>query len=62
MHPGDPDDPSAGSEARWELWRQDDNGNRVLIQRFASRSEAEERLREFEARGHTQTYWIEEAR
>ena len=57
MHPDEP-----APEPRWELWRQDDNGNRVLIQRFARRAEAEDRLRDFEARGHKQTYWIEEAR
>ena len=57
MHPDEP-----APEPRWELWRQDDNGNRALIQRFARRAEAEDRLRDFEARGHKQTYWIEEAR
>jgi histidinol-phosphatase len=43
----------------WELWRQDDNGNRSLVQRFTGRDEAERELRAYEPRGHEQTYWIE---
>lgn len=47
-------------EDRWELWRQDDNGTRQPIARFASREEAQRACDEFEARGHKQLYWIEE--
>lgn len=43
----------------WELWRQDDNGFRAMIDRFPTRAAAEERLRRFEALAHKQTYWIE---
>ena len=51
-----------GAEApRWALWRQDDNGNRELMRRFASRADAEREMRDYEARGHKQTYWIESA-
>ena len=45
---------------RWELWRQDDNGNRVMIRAFAERDEAEAELARFEALQHKQTYWLEE--
>lgn len=47
---------------RWELWRQDDNGNRVLIRAFANRDEAEAELGRFESLQHKQTYWLDENR
>ncbi|HEX2080024.1 MAG TPA: hypothetical protein VHG08_20060 [Longimicrobium sp.] len=43
----------------WELWRQDDNGNRFLVARFGSADAAEAEQRRFEALGHKQTYWVE---
>lgn len=46
----------------YQLWRQDDNGNEFLIDAFEIRNEAEEKLAEFEAKGHKQTYWIVEAK
>lgn len=45
----------------WALWRYDDNGNQVVVRRFASRLAAECSMRTFEARGHRQTYVIERA-
>jgi len=57
----DPDRPLAPDAPRWALWRQDDNGNRVLMRRFAGIEEAEREQRAYEARGHKQTYWIEPA-
>ena len=45
--------------AGWELWRQDDNGNRFLIGRFGTAEAAEAEQRRFEALGHKQTYWVE---
>ena len=42
----------------YELWREDDNGNRFLVDSFADRAAAEERLRELERTPHKQTYWI----
>ena len=50
------DAPGAGA---WELWRQDDNGNRFRIARFASRAQADAEQRRFEALGHKQTYWVQ---
>lgn len=41
----------------WELWRQDDDGNRIA--RFDSAQAAEAEQRRFESLGHKQTYWIE---
>jgi hypothetical protein len=43
----------------WELWRQDDNGNRFLIGRFATEKAAEAEQRRFEALAHKQTYWVQ---
>ena len=56
------DEPRSGGDAEtveWALWRQDDNGNRALMRRFATRGEAEREQRAYEARGHKQTYWVE---
>lgn len=52
-------DDVAGAGAGWELWRQDDNGNRFLIGRFDSQAAADAEQRRFEALGHKQTYWVE---
>ena len=45
-------------EAGWQLWRQDDNGNRFLVGEFATREAAELRLSELTRILHKQTYWI----
>lgn len=45
-------------EGTWELWRQDDNGNRFLVGRFPSAEAAEAEQRRFEALAHKQTYWV----
>lgn len=42
----------------FELWRQDDNGNRFLVASYPDRSAAEERLAELSRSLHKQTYWI----
>jgi O-acetyl-ADP-ribose deacetylase (regulator of RNase III) len=46
------------SEITWVVWRQDDNGNRYEVRRYATRTEAEALAAEMEARGHKQTYWV----
>lgn len=53
------DEERAAGGADWELWRQDDNGNRFLVARFASRAAADDEQRRFEALGHKQTYWVQ---
>ncbi len=45
----------------FELWRQDDNGNRFMIGTFACRAAAESRLAELTRAQHKQTYWITES-
>jgi potassium/hydrogen antiporter len=54
-----PDDSAASAAVTtWVVWRQDDNGNRAIVSRHASRAEAEQVAGEFEARGHKQMYWV----
>ncbi len=43
----------------FELWRQDDNGNRFLIDTYDTGSAAEKRLAELTRVRHKQMYWIE---
>ena len=42
----------------WTVRRLDDNGNEYDITRVTSRCEAAAITREYEARGHKQTYWV----
>jgi hypothetical protein len=41
------------------VMRQDDNGNHFEVTRVTSRCEALSLARDYEARGHKQTYWVE---
>lgn len=50
---------SAAADGAWELWRQDDNGNRFRIGRFATEARADAEQRRFEALAHKQIYWVE---
>lgn len=43
----------------YTVYRQDDNGNRFVMQAGLSLEEAERIVRTFEARGHKQLYWVE---
>jgi len=42
-----------------EVWRQDDNGNKVMVASGLTEEQAQNRANELEATGHKQTYWIE---
>lgn len=44
----------------WRLIRQDDNGRRFDVARYASRCEALSAVARFEAHHHKQMYWVEE--
>jgi ferredoxin len=46
---------------RWQVWRQDDNGNRFVIADFLDEAAAREQVAMFTARGHKQLYWTEPA-
>lgn len=43
----------------WCLVRLDDNGNRFVMRRGLTQEEAEALARDYQARGHKQTYWAE---
>jgi hypothetical protein len=45
--------------ATWAVHRQDDNGNRFVVQTSLSREAAEQLVAELESRGHKQSYWVE---
>jgi hypothetical protein len=49
-------------DADWELWRQDDAGNRHLMQDRLTEQQARALAARYEARGHKQMYWAERGR
>jgi hypothetical protein len=40
-----------------EVWRQDDNGNKFLVQKMPCRADAVQLVERLTARGHKQLYW-----
>lgn len=42
----------------WQLWRQDEHGNRFLVGDFRMREPAQQRMAELTRKPHKQTYWI----
>lgn len=48
------------TEQNWRVMRQDDPGNKFLVQENLSETEARRLADELEARGHKQTYWAEQ--
>jgi hypothetical protein len=51
--------PTTPETDTWTVYRQDDNGNRFVVEEHVSREEAERLVERFEARGHKQLYWAE---
>lgn len=45
-----------------KLWRQDDNGHKYLVETFSCKTDAIKAMKEFESRGHKQTYWFEKSK
>lgn len=43
----------------WLVIRQDDNGNRYRVGRYATRAEAQKIADSLDNRGHKQLYWVE---
>ncbi|MEO3975968.1 SPOR domain-containing protein [Streptomyces sp. CAU 1734] len=43
----------------WLVIRQDDNGNRYRVGRYATEDEARQLADTLDARGHRQLYWVE---
>ncbi|NBE53893.1 SPOR domain-containing protein [Streptomyces boluensis] len=49
----------SGTMFPWQVIRQDDNGNRYRVGRYATRNEAQRIADSLESRGHKQLYWVE---
>jgi uncharacterized protein (DUF1330 family) len=47
-------------EPEYSVWRQDDHGNVFLVKDRLTETEAFRLVREFENKGHKQTYWVKE--
>jgi hypothetical protein len=43
----------------WLVIRQDDNGNRYSVGRYATRAEAQKIADSLDGHGHKQLYWVE---
>ncbi|MDX3851612.1 MULTISPECIES: SPOR domain-containing protein [unclassified Streptomyces] len=43
----------------WLVIRQDDNGNRYRVGRYATQDEAQKIADSLDGRGHQQLYWVE---
>ncbi|AYN32704.1 hypothetical protein DUI70_2201 [Streptomyces albus] len=43
----------------WVVVRQDDNGNRYRVARYATKAEAQRVAERLDSRGHQQLYWVE---
>jgi len=44
----------------WSVWRQDDNGNKFLVEANLTDSEAKQLVKNFESLGHKQCYWAQD--
>lgn len=49
---------AADGDGACSVWRLDDNGNEFLVRDGLTEDEALSLVREFEARGHKQAYWV----
>ncbi|MER7959417.1 MULTISPECIES: SPOR domain-containing protein [unclassified Streptomyces] len=49
----------SGPVLPWLVIRQDDNGNRYRVGRYATRDEAQKVADSLDDRGHKQLYWVE---
>lgn len=49
----------SGALLPWLVIRQDDNGNRYRVGRYATRAEAQKVAESLDDRGHKQLYWVE---
>lgn len=48
--------------ASWQLKRQDDHGNKTVMEEFSSSEAAEKQMNYYQSKGHKQTYWVEECK
>jgi len=52
-------EPPNAPEAKWSVWRIDDNGNTFIVRDHLTFAEAQRLIAEFESRSHKQMYWVE---
>ena len=45
-------------KAEFSVWRLDDNNNEFLVRDRLTEHEAQALVREYEAKGHRQAYWV----
>lgn len=55
-----PEGSCCAHKKKFEVWRQDDNGNKFLVDKHESREAAEASVKTLTERGHKQTYWVQE--
>ncbi|MFF3953319.1 SPOR domain-containing protein [Streptomyces sp. NPDC001890] len=51
----------SGAVLPWLVIRQDDNGNRYRVGRYATQGEAQRIADKLDEHGHKQLYWVERA-
>jgi hypothetical protein len=56
----DPDNNPERPRQTWAVFRQDDNGNRFVVDTGLSREEADQLVAEYESMGHKQLFWAEQ--
>ncbi|MFD3519699.1 SPOR domain-containing protein [Streptomyces sp. NPDC058653] len=49
----------SGAVLPWLVIRQDDNGNRYRVGRYATKDEAQKTADSLGVKGHKQLYWVE---
>ncbi|MFJ6460368.1 SPOR domain-containing protein [Streptomyces sp. NPDC091387] len=49
----------SGAVLPWLVIRQDDNGSRYRVGRYATQDEAQRTADKLDERGHEQLYWVE---
>ncbi|MER6101664.1 SPOR domain-containing protein [Streptomyces sp. NPDC001832] len=49
----------SSAELLWLVIRQDDNGNRYRVGRYATQGEAQRIADQLDTHGHKQLYWVE---
>ena len=48
---------SKANSGEWIVWRQDDNGNRFVVQTSLTHEQAKLLVKSLEEKGHKQVYW-----
>ncbi len=49
------------NEPIWSVWRKDDHGSTFLVKSGLTEADALKLVKEYQSKGHKQTYWAEKA-